>query len=96
MEAEFLKWAFNQGGLTVIIILLLFYIRKRDLDFKGILESNNQALADNARSNNDISKALDSQTRAIDTHSDALQVLLYGIKRSKTRLGTIPRGEGHT
>lgn len=93
MDSEFIKWGIQQGALAGVIILLIYYIRKRDEEFKIVLESNNRALEDNAKSNNEISKALDSQTRAIDTHSDALQVLLYGIKRNKTRLGSFRGSE---
>lgn len=94
MEIELLKWGFQQGALTIVILLLLFYIRKRDQDFKVVLEANNEALSENAKSNNQISMALDAQTRAVDTHTDALQVLLYGIKRNKAKLGGVSKDKG--
>ena len=83
MDSELLKWGVQQGGLALVIILLIYYIKRRDADIQRVLDSNSEALQSNATSNDNLTRAIDAQNSTLNEHTDALKTLLYGIQRKK-------------
>lgn len=90
MDHELLKWAIQQGGLALVIILLIYYIKKRDADIQRVLDCNTQAMEANAKSNNNLADAVVEQSRTMEEHTDALKTLLYGIQRKKVGPARFP------
>lgn len=82
MDLELVKWGLEKGALVTIIILLLQYIKKRDDDLKTLLNDNTTAFRKYAEASMAMAEALKAQTNAV-------QVLLYGIKRRKTKPGAL-------
>lgn len=85
-DLEFIKWGLEKGALVAIIVLLLQYIKKRDQDLSTLLAANTAAFNKYAESNMAMTEAMKAQT-------NAMQVLLYGIKRRKTKPGALSEVE---
>lgn len=86
---EVLKWAYREGMSLVVVLLLIYYIRDRDKAFKMLIEENTKAFQNNSLITGQVSEALRE-------HSATLKVLLYGIRRKKSRANGLTDTEAHT